>query len=170
MTLESLNRMEEGPAAARLRDCCGSARWIQRMVARRPFRSLEHLLEEADNTWWALEPADWEEAFSHHPRIGERGAQTRVSGVAATWAAGEQRRAGSGAEEQRTALTEGNAEYERRFGRIFIVCATGRSAAELVADLHRRLGNSPEKELQVAAAEQAKITRLRLRKLTGEER
>lgn len=168
--LPAFNAMPEAAAAARLRDCCGSTAWIRRMLARRPFRSLEHLLIEAEAAWRATGPADWDEAFAHHPRIGEREPEEAVSRVATAWAAGEQRQAHSAEAGIREALTRANAEYERRFGRIYVVCATGLRADDILRDLTQRLGNEPGAERARAAAEQAKITALRLRKLIGEER
>ena len=139
------------------------------MVARRPFGSVDALLATADEVWRATGPADWDEAFAHHPRIGERHAKTPVSPAARAWSAGEQSAATGSDAEARAALAAAGAEYERRFGRIYIVCATGRSAREMLADIEARLGNDPERERVVAMMEQGKITRVRLGKLAGAE-
>ena len=154
-------------AALLLESCCGSRSWVQAMVERRPFRSLVRALNEAEEIWWSLAPEDWREAFDHHPRIGERSAAAPQGIVARAWSADEQRSVAVSSDGTRQALVEGNREYERRFGYIYIVCATGKSAEEMLVLLDARLSNDPEKELRIAAGEQAKITRLRLEKLFG---
>lgn len=138
------------------------------MVARRPFGSLERVLASADAIWQSLGPEDWREAFSHHPRIGEHRSATRQSERGASWAAGEQSGMGTAPEGTRDALARANREYEQRFGHIYIVCAAGKTAEELLADATTRLRNDPEAELRMAAEEQRKITRLRLEKLLGQ--
>jgi 2-oxo-4-hydroxy-4-carboxy-5-ureidoimidazoline decarboxylase len=148
-----------------LQSCCGSHAWVQGMLAHRPFGTLVRVLNEADEIWWSLAPDDWREAFDHHPRIGERSAAAPESATARDWSADEQRGASAAGEATRQALAEGNREYERRFGHIYLVCATGKSAEEMLAVLRQRLSNDPATELRVAAGEQAKITRLRLEKL-----
>lgn len=137
------------------------------MVARRPFGSLERVLTTSDEVWNSLEPQDWREAFAHHPRIGEQRSAAQQSERGASWAAGEQSAVGDAGDATRAALSKANSEYERRFGYIYIVCATGRSADDMLADLTSRLKNDPAGELRVAAEEQRKITRLRLEKLLG---
>jgi OHCU decarboxylase len=139
------------------------------MVGRRPFESVEALLAAADQLWQSTTPADWDEAFSHHPRIGERSAGATVSSRATAWSAGEQRAAAGSDAVARAALAAATAEYERRFGRIYIVCASGRNAEELLADVTARLANDGQRERGIAMTEQGKITRLRLRKLVGAE-
>lgn len=148
-----------------LQSCCGSSAWVQSMLAHRPFGTLVRVLDAADEIWWSLTPDDWREAFDHHPRIGERAAAAPQSAAARDWSADEQRGASAAGEATRQALAEGNREYERRFGHIYLVCATGKSAEEMLALLRQRLSNDPATELRVAAGEQAKITRLRLEKL-----
>ena len=142
--------------------CCGSRRWVERMTARAPFAGLEDLFKQADEVWWSLEPVRGLEAFSHHPRIGDKEALRQK------WAGQEQAGAARASEATLDGLAAGNAEYERRFRHIFIVCATGKSADEMLALLRQRLLNSPEDELRIAAGEQAKITRIRLEKLIKE--
>jgi OHCU decarboxylase len=139
------------------------------MAARRPFGSVEALLAVADELWRTTGPADWDEAFSHHPRIGERDAGAAVSRAARTWSAGEQSAAAASDAAARAALAAATAEYERRFGRIYIVCASGRTAEELLADVRARLANDGQRERGIAMLEQGKITGLRLRKLVGAE-
>jgi 2-oxo-4-hydroxy-4-carboxy-5-ureidoimidazoline decarboxylase len=148
-----------------LQSCCGASAWVHGMLARRPFGTVVRLLDAADEIWWSLTPDDWREAFEHHPRIGERAAAVPQGAAARDWSADEQRGASAAHEATRQALAEGNREYERRFGHIYLVCATGKSAEEMLALLRQRLSNDPATELRVAAGEQAKITRLRLEKL-----
>ena len=148
-----------------LQSCCGATSWVDAMVSRRPFHTLGVLLREADDVWWSLAPGDWREAFDHHPRIGERSAATEQSAQSQRWSAREQEGMSAAAGDVRQALVEGNREYERRFGHIYLVCATGKSADEMLALLRERLQNDPATELRVAAGEQAKITRLRLEKM-----
>lgn len=150
-----------GPIQARaaLRSCCGSSQWVDRMMSRRPFHSREAVLGAAREEWFALSPDDWREAFSHHPRIGDRFPEThRLSSR-------EQAAVGSASEDLLTALAEGNRAYEEKFGYIFIVCATGKSAEEMLALLRARLSNDPQTEIGIAAEEQAKITAIRLARI-----
>jgi 2-oxo-4-hydroxy-4-carboxy-5-ureidoimidazoline decarboxylase len=137
------------------------------MLQERPFRSAEHLLTAAEEAWRHATAEDWQEAFDHHPRIGEQGPRSAVSAEATSWSADEQARAAPANPDVRQELVRANAAYERRFGRIYIVCAAGLEADEILADLQRRLANDPEVEQRIAAAEQARITALRLRKLIG---
>ena len=132
------------------------------MVSHRPFGSRQAALDAARAEWLALDPQDWIEAFGHHPRIGDREELRRK--FAATRALSEREQSGvSGAsEEVLAALFEGNRRYEARFGYIFIVCATGKTADEMLAMLQARLANEPEKEILIAAEEHAKICALRL--------
>jgi OHCU decarboxylase len=167
LTLASFNALPVAEAAEQLRACCGSSRWVEGMVARRPFASMDHLLAAADDAWQRTGPKDWDEAFAHHPRIGERQAAASVSATAGAWSAGEQATAVGGGAAVRAALAEANAAYERQFGRIYLVCAAGRSAEELLADIAARMKNDPEWEREVAMEEQRKITRLRLNTLIG---
>lgn len=157
MTLDELNALAPPDAQYMLLQCCGSHEWSARMVEQRPFAGVRALLEAADRTWLALGEPDWLEAFRTHPRIGER------SGSA--WSQGEQAGALSAADETKHALAAGNAEYEKRFGFIFIVFASGKTPDEILELLRQRLRNDRETELHNAAAEQMKITRLRLGRL-----
>jgi 2-oxo-4-hydroxy-4-carboxy-5-ureidoimidazoline decarboxylase len=136
------------------------------MMASRPFGDTGTLLRRADEIWWSLGPDDWREAFAHHPRIGERKAAIAQEARALEWSAGEQRGVADASLDERSAIAEANREYERRFGHIYLVSAAGKSADELLELLRARLENDPVTELAVAAGEQAKITRLRLLKLT----
>ena len=168
LTLSQFNALSEGDAARYLRSCCGSSRWVDAMLGRRPFGSMQALLEAADDGWWATGPADWDEAFAHHPKIGERQAAAPVSAAARAWSAGEQSGVSRASETTRAALAHANEAYQRRFGRIYLVCAAGRSAEDLLADIQRRLSNDPERERAISAEEQRKITALRLRSLVAD--
>jgi 2-oxo-4-hydroxy-4-carboxy-5-ureidoimidazoline decarboxylase len=169
LTLAQLNGLSPAEAAEQLRACCGSSRWCESMLARRPFTTLEQLLSDADEAWRATGPEDWEEAFAHHPRIGEGQPAAPVSTTAHAWSAGEQGAAARSGAATRAALADANTAYERKFGRIYLVCAAGRSAEELLADISARMRNEPERERAVAVEEQRKITRLRLEKLITPE-
>lgn len=147
--------------------CCGATTWARRMVNRRPFLDVDELLAVADTFWWSVEPSDLLEAFRSHPKIGERKAEQATSAEAQAWAEQEQAGTRTAAQETLSALAAGNREYELKFGYIFIVCATGKSSAEMLAILLERMENVPETELRVAAEEQRKITQLRLQKLVG---
>jgi OHCU decarboxylase len=127
------------------------------MLAGLPYRGDDALNEAAARVWWGLERSDWQEAFAAHPRIGDR--------TKDDWSRREQRRVTDAVAEIRKALEAGNRAYEERFGHVYLVSATGRSPQELLDDLRARLPNDPERELRIAAAEQAKITALRLENL-----
>jgi 2-oxo-4-hydroxy-4-carboxy-5-ureidoimidazoline decarboxylase len=165
MNLQDLNSASAESAQDELIRCCGSRRWAEKMSAQRPFKTKEGLFAAADDIWQRLEKEDWLEAFSHHPKIG--GVDTLRQKFASTkqWAEGEQNGVQQASEDTLNALAEGNSAYEQKFGYIFIVCATGKSASEMLALLQARLGNAADAEIAVAMLEQNKITRLRLEKL-----
>lgn len=165
MTLQKLNALSNSGASVELERCCGSSRWVQQMIARRPFESRDELFRIADEVWWSLGETDWREAFTHHPKIGDIESLRKKFATTANWASTEQAGASNASEETLQGLTEGNRLYEEKFGYIFIVCATGKSAEEMLTILKSRLQNSLEDEITIAAGEQAKITRLRLEKL-----
>lgn len=165
MTLGELNALPPDRAVSAFRSCCGARHWVIGMVAGMPYSSREAVFATADSVWPKLGPDDWREAFTHHPRIGERGRVATQGSQAAEWSSGEQRSVSAADASVRAELDAVNREYEARFGFIYIVCASGRSAEELLALAHERLHNEPETELRVAAEEQRKITRLRLEKL-----
>ena len=169
MTVNELDTLPREEAARALTACCGSSRWVGAMLARRPFASADALLTAADEVWRSLNASDWLEAFSHHPRIGERASATPQSERARSWSAGEQSSVATTDERARSELAEINREYEQRFGFIYIVCATGKSPSELLEIARQRLHNDRDTELRVAAEEQRKITRLRLEKLLTPE-
>jgi OHCU decarboxylase len=157
--------MPEAQASELLASCCGSLSWVRTMLARRPFGSREELLAAADAVWLSLQPSDWLEAFSHHPRIGEHAGATQQPGSGESWSAGEQARMREASDPVRASLAEVNRRYEERFGYIYIVCATGKTAEEMLDMARARLANDPDTELATAAREQQKITRIRLEKL-----
>ena len=168
LTLAELNALPVDEATRVLTECCGASAWVREMVSRRPFASRADLLEAARRAWAATGPADWEEAFAHHPRIGESRTEAETGSVARAWSRGEQTGMQEAADEVRRQLAEANLEYERKFGRIFIVSASGKSPEELLDILRRRLGNTPAEELSIAAREQGQITELRLSKLLSD--
>ena len=137
------------------------------MVSERAFESVDDLMEKADRVWGTLEPNDWLEAFRSHPKIGEKKAAAAVSDESKRWSEAEQSGVSNAATQTIQALAELNQKYQDKFGYIFIVCATGKSSEEMLAILRQRLRNDAGEELRIAAAEQAKITKLRLQKLIG---
>ena len=149
-------------ARALLLTCCGSARWADAMIERRPFGGRDALMAAAREASMTLTADDWKEAFSHHPRIGER--NMRQDRFASTRHLAEKEQAGvAGAPgDVIDALAEVNRRYEATFGYVCIICATGRTAAEMLAIARARLEHDPATEIRVAAAEQAQITALRL--------
>lgn len=195
MQLDELNTLDAAAAARELLRCCGSSRWAARMADSRPFADAAAMTDAAARAFADLGRADWLEAFAAHPKIGESGgpalseapapshprrvegsrepgglvgfesSRSSASGAFEGWAANEQALVAQSDDTTRQRLAEANRDYEARFGYIFIVCATGRSGAEMLALLERRLGNDSEAELRIAANEQTRITHLRLTKL-----
>jgi OHCU decarboxylase len=157
MRLDELNALPQDEVVPELLRCCGSTRWASRMAARRPFANPEAMDAEADKIWHGLGVEDWLEAFAVHPRIGAR--------LGTPWSLEEQRGVESAPTSARARLADANREYEARFGFIFIVCATGKSADEMLASLDERLKHSRGEEWRIAGEEQRKITRVRLAKL-----
>jgi 2-oxo-4-hydroxy-4-carboxy-5-ureidoimidazoline decarboxylase len=156
--LKALNSMPRGQLIDAFMKCCGSHRWAEAMANARPYSFEEEIFANAQTIWDALGERDWLEAFSHHPRIGE----TKKAGE---WESQEQKGVRGAADSVLDELATGNREYEMKFGFIYLVCATGKSADEMLEILRSRLRNEPADEIRVAAGEQAKITRLRLYKL-----
>jgi allantoicase len=163
--LNWLNSLPDKKAAAALLDCCGSQEWVRRMLAKRPFSNADEITRAADEIWDSLGRKDWLQAFRHHPRIGAKKALRKQSAKAGEWSTKEQSGVARASRDARTVLVAANRAYEAKFGHIFIICATGKSAEEIQQELQRRLGNDRETELRIAAEEQRKITRLRLEKL-----
>jgi 2-oxo-4-hydroxy-4-carboxy-5-ureidoimidazoline decarboxylase len=159
--LDRFNRLSEAEATGELLAVCHARRWAQRVAAGRPYADVAALQRAADEVWTSLGPDDWLEALEGHPRIGEGG------GRSPEWSRQEQAGVGGAGQDLEERLARGNAEYEERFGHVFLISAAGRDAGELLAALQDRLGNDPETELRVAAGEHRRITRLRLQKLVA---
>jgi OHCU decarboxylase len=159
MKLNEFNSADAETAILRMLECCGSRAWASGMVARRPFVDRIHLHVSAEEVWHDLPEIDWLEAFARHPKIGDS------SNV--VWAALEQSGMNTAAKETAAAMRELNRQYEKRFGFIFITCASGKSAEEMHQELVERLSNDRPEELLTAAVEQRDITAVRLRKLFG---
>jgi 2-oxo-4-hydroxy-4-carboxy-5-ureidoimidazoline decarboxylase len=168
LTLAELNALPLQDAAAALTACCGSEAWVAGMLARRPFATRAVALSAAGAVAATLTREDWLQAFAHHPRIGDRQAAADVSAMARDWSSREQSVAGVATQDVQAALAEANVAYERRFGFIFIICASGRSGQQILDALRARLRNAPEEEIVNAASEQRQITRLRLARLIHE--
>ena len=149
----------DGPLGDALRAVCSAGRWVHGVIARRPYADLAGLLAGSDEVTLALDDAALTEALAGHPRIGERGESA--------WSRQEQRGAADADEALRAQLAAANGEYEHRFGHVYLVCATGKSAAELLSICQSRLQNSPDAERAVVREELAKINRIRLTKLVG---
>lgn len=145
-----------------LQACCGSSRWVAAMSARLPLRHMDELHAAADDCFSDLGEDDWLEAFSHHPRIGD--VEQLRERFAGSGALSEDEQAGIGGadDEVLAAIARGNAEYEERFGFVYLVRASGRTAPELLEILERRLGNERDVELVAASIQQREITHLRL--------
>lgn len=158
------NRLSAEEAAEEILPCCGSRAWASGLAARRPISDEASLTTVSDEIWNHLNAQDWMEAFAKHPRIGEQKAPHLAPAQSAKWSAQEQQNVAESGESVLKALAEGNQEYECRFGRVFIVCATGKSAPEMLDILRRRLQNDDAAELHEAAEEQRKITIIRLKK------
>ncbi|MFZ0322141.1 MAG: 2-oxo-4-hydroxy-4-carboxy-5-ureidoimidazoline decarboxylase [Candidatus Sulfotelmatobacter sp.] len=162
------NRLPVEEAVQQILPCCGSKSWAEGMAARRPVENEAVLLSGSDEVWRNLTPVDWMEAFESHPRIGD----SRVPSTSAKlpsaqsveWSAQEQRDAQNAEDAVKIALSDANREYEKRFDRIFIVCATGKSAGEMLEILLRRLRNDVATELHEAVEQQRQITQIRLNK------
>jgi hydroxyisourate hydrolase len=196
MNLDAFNALDAESAAAELRRCCGSTRWVESMTRARPFPSAEAMADIGDAVWMSLNSADWLEAFAAHPRIGETKPlesaapawpKLRVAGAseggpvstklrvvrpgegAPAWEAQEQSGTKSATEKVKERLAARNHQYEARFGYIFIVCATGKTAEQMLAMVEDRLQNDSHEELRIAVEEQRQITRLRIGKLLEPE-
>lgn len=160
MTLETFNSLDRDTAAKELFNCCGSAKWVSKLMEAFPFASEKALVEKATSTWYgACSSADWLESFTHHPQIGDK------KSLEQKFAGKEQAGVLAATDETINALTKANTDYLNKFGFIFIVCATGKSATEMLQLMQSRLGNRAEEELHIAMSEQHKITIIRFQKL-----
>jgi OHCU decarboxylase len=162
--LERWNQLPVDEAVNEILPCCGSRAWARGMARRRPFQDDASVLAASDETWRSLDEADWMEAFASHPRIGESRAPQSASARSAAWSSQEQSQAAAADDAVRTALAEANREYERRFGRIFIICAAGKQGSEILQILRQRLQNEAQTEIREAAEQQRQISQIRLGK------
>jgi 2-oxo-4-hydroxy-4-carboxy-5-ureidoimidazoline decarboxylase len=165
MTLHELNILKKDELKAALFRCCGSDAWVEKMLTIFPVDDLIELLNDAEEKWEECSEADWLQAFTHHPKIGDIDSLKKKFADTAQWAEGEQAAAANANEDVLQKLSDANNDYEKKFGFIFIVCATGKSAEEMLTLLEIRLQNNREVELAIAAEEQLKIMQLRLEKL-----
>jgi 2-oxo-4-hydroxy-4-carboxy-5-ureidoimidazoline decarboxylase len=163
--LERLNTEDREAAQAELVRCCGCVKWANGVLAQRPFADAAALLRAADEAWAQTSEPEWREAMTHHPRIGDVSKLREKFAATATWSSQEQEGVNAADEKVLSALAEANRAYEERYGFIFLVCATGKRADEMLALLQARMNHTPPDELRIAAGEQAKITRIRLEKL-----
>lgn len=151
--------------SAELAACCGSEKWLKEMLRLYPFKTEEKLFEEAERIWFSLNESDWLEAFRHHPKIGDINSLKEKYSSSIQHAEKEQSGVKNASEKMLQELSRFNTEYEKKFGYIFIVCATGKSADEMLAVIKSRIGNKPENEILTAMNEQNKITKIRLNKI-----
>lgn len=165
MNLAAFNALNESEAKATLTSCCAAERWVQALVQQRPYRHRAAFFEAAESIWQRMEESDYLEAFSAHPQIGDINTLREKFANTQALAASEQRAVNAADETTLAALAEKNRLYLAQYGFIFIVFATGKSAEKMLALLEHRLGNPREEELEIAAAEQFKITHLRLQQL-----
>ncbi len=165
LALQRLNAQSEKTAWDELLRCCGASKWALKMMTSRPFPGVEALLACSEKAFEALTPLDWREAFSHHPQIGDIESLRLKFAATSAWAEKEQVGTQAASEAILQELARGNQDYLDKFGFIFIICATGKSAAEMLSALQNRLQNDLETELWNAAEQQKMITRLRLDKL-----
>lgn len=169
MTLAELNCLPGDEARQAFLDCCASWRWATRMASSRPYPSLVNLCEIASRVWNSLSPDDWLEAFASHPAIGQTDNRSSRSQISRSWSIQEQKGVQGAAQATLQELAELNLDYQRTFGYVFLVCATGKTADEMLQLLRQRLPNDRAAELKIAANEQRLITLIRLKKmLTGE--
>jgi 2-oxo-4-hydroxy-4-carboxy-5-ureidoimidazoline decarboxylase len=167
MTIAEFDHLPEKKKRELLTQCCGSSAWVNKMLTVFPVEDLVEFLEYAEQKWNECTEQEQMEAFEHHPKIGDINSLKEKFADTAGWAAGEQSGVNNSNENTLQQLAKANEAYENKFGFIFIICATGRSAEEMLADLNSRINSSKQEEIKTAAAEQLKITKLRLEKLFG---
>ncbi len=165
MTLEELNNLELSDLKTELIKCCGSSAWADQLCALFPFEQKIDVFEIAEDVWYHCDREDFLEASAHHPKIGDINSLKEKFANSSHWASGEQSGVDKANSTVLESLARGNADYENKFGYIFIVCATGKSAEEMLELLNERLINEPEEEIMIAMEEQNKITKIRLEKL-----
>ena len=156
------NSLDAESATREILPCCGSEAWAEALTAKRPYTNEATLFATSDSIWHSLPEAAWQQAFDSHPRIGQKHAQTHATEESLRWSAQEQHTALSADAAAKLALKEANLRYEKRFNRIFIVCASGKSSSEILSILEARMSNDPQTELHEAAEQQRQITQLRL--------
>jgi len=165
MNIKRFNKLSRQEAFSELERCCGSTTWVKGMLNARPFLDEGSLHKKSNEIWSAVSKSDILEAFKHHPQIGDVDSLKKKFATTASWAGNEQKGTSQASDEILLALQKGNQDYLEKFGFIFIVCATGKSAQEMLDLLNERMPNDEAIELHIAAAEQNKITHLRLDKL-----
>jgi 2-oxo-4-hydroxy-4-carboxy-5-ureidoimidazoline decarboxylase len=165
MTIESFNSLTDSEAFKEFEMCCGATNWVKRIIASRPIDSKDALLKVAEEIWFSLKSEDWLEAFTHHPKIGDIESLREKFHNTKSISENEQSGVNDASENTLKNLAKSNQLYEDKFGFIFIVCATGKSADQMLTLIKMRLNNNIETEMQNAAKEQNKITQLRLEKL-----
>ena len=165
MNIKELNSLSEEKLFPELEKCCGSSEWIINMISSRPFIDKNTLHNISETIWNSLDKRDFLEAFTHHPTIGDVNSLKRKFASTAKWAGSEQQGTSLASDKILQELKFANDKYLKRFGFIFIVCATGKTAEQMLTLLNERLTNNHTTELQIAADEQNKITHLRLDKL-----
>jgi 2-oxo-4-hydroxy-4-carboxy-5-ureidoimidazoline decarboxylase len=156
------NSLDPESATREILPCCGSQAWAEALTAKRPYTNEASLFATSDAIWLSLPEDAWQQAFDSHPRIGQKHTQTQATEESLRWSAQEQRAALSEDTAAKLSLEDANRRYEQRFGRIFIVCASGKSASEILSILEARMNNDPQTELHEAAEQQRQITQLRL--------
>jgi 2-oxo-4-hydroxy-4-carboxy-5-ureidoimidazoline decarboxylase len=156
------NKLDAQTAAREILPCCGSEVWANSLAAARPIPDEKSLLDTSAAIWQSLPTKSWQQAFDSHPRIGQQHAKRQATEQSIRWSAQEQSTAQNTADSTKQALAEANRRYEEKFHRIFIVCANGKSSAEILSILESRMNNDPATELREAAEQQRQITELRL--------
>lgn len=165
MTLKELNDLGLAELETKLEQCCAATNWYKELAAKFPFETIEDLKEASNRIWIACSELDYLEAFHGHPKIGNVDSLAKKFQATKQWAGNEQELVEQASMDVIRALSKGNEAYEARFGFIFIVFATGKTAQQMLDLLLERLPNDREQELEIAAAEQHKITTLRIQKI-----
>ena len=168
MIVEDLNQLSVAEAKHTFMQCCTSSTWVNKMVAARPFSSALAIKTAADDAWQGLTEQDYFEAFEGHPKIGDVSSLRAKYANTKELAGNEQGLVKEANDEVLEVLSQGNTDYEAKFGFIFIVCATGKSAKQMSDLLQARLPNNKAQELVNAAEEQRKIFQLRIDKALAE--
>jgi 2-oxo-4-hydroxy-4-carboxy-5-ureidoimidazoline decarboxylase len=170
MTVAEINDLPVEQIREELVKCCGSSQWVEKMIERRPFSNMEELYSHAELIWHKeCREKDWLEAFTHHPKIGDLKRLEKKFANTQNWASNEQAGVNTAKQKILEELADLNQQYETKFAYIFIVCATGKSAEEMLVILKERINNGHKEEIRIAMAEQNKITKIRLEKLIDNE-